>query len=362
MKADNSLTEYRKHSPSVATLHFCSSIRDPRVLREKFFSPLRMVRKLIGECAGGWVGESYQCIRKTRLPGSLLWGGHLSCRRTILARGPEARAPFKNFRFKERLVLAPGVSAFSLIELLIVVAIIAIVMALAAPAFNSIKGGGDLTKAAYDIAGILDNARAYAMANNTFVYVGIAEVDSSLDPSASPQTLINSPAIGGRVAVATVASRDGTRGYNVTSGSLPSPAWTNYNNGANLMAIGKLQRFENVHLAPLFSTLPNSGGLSRPTVSSGNYQLGNANCASVTPFAWPLGQAIGAGQYSFSKVINYDPQGIPRIQTTGNTDDIVKYMEIGLLPTRGKTVSTNVANAAAIQINGITGAVRVYRP
>ena len=259
-----------------------------------------------------------------------------------------------------------GASAFSLLELLVVIAVMVLMMTLAGPAFNSIKGGSDLTRAAYDIAGVLDNARAYAMANNTFVYVGIAEVDSSLASSASPQTITSAPAVGGRVVTATVASRDGTRGYDITSSSLPSPAWTNYSNGTNLVAIGKLQRFENVHLAPLFSALPNSGGLSRPTVSGGSggtgYILGSATCLSVTPFDWPLGQAIGAGQYSFSKVINYDPQGIPRIQTAGNTDSIVQYMEIGLLPSRGKTLPSNVSNAAAIQINGITGGTRVFRP
>ena len=34
---------------------------------------------------------------------------------------------------------------------------------------------------------LLDNARTYAKANNTYVLVGFAEVDSSIDPSASPQ-------------------------------------------------------------------------------------------------------------------------------------------------------------------------------
>ena len=198
-------------------------------------------------------------------------------------------------------------AAFTLLELLFVMAIILMMTALAIPAFNSIKGGSDITKAAYDVAGVLDNARAYAMANNTFVYVGIAEVDSAADPSASPQTITSDPTVGGRVVVATVASKDGTRGYDVTSSTLPSPAWgTNYNNGASLLAIGKLQRFENVHMAPLYSVLAN---ISRPTVSSANYMLGNTTCKSVTPFDWPLGKAIGAGQYSFAKVINFDPQG-----------------------------------------------------
>ena len=68
---------------------------------------------------------------------------------------------------------------FSLIELLVVMAIIGILAAVTIPAMNSIKGASNVTKAAYDIAGALEQARAYAMAKNTYVFVGIAEVDSS---------------------------------------------------------------------------------------------------------------------------------------------------------------------------------------
>lgn len=249
--------------------------------------------------------------------------------------------------------------AFSLVELLLVIAIIAVLAALMVPAMGSIKGAGDVTKAAYDIKGILDQARAYAMANNTFVFVGIAEVDSSKDASAKPQAATADPTIGGRIAVAVVASKDGTRGYDAASSSLPNPAWSDTNIAANLMVIGKLQRFENVHLAPKFLTIPNSGGTTRPSVSSGSYQIGNTNCASVTPFDWPIGSAIGSGQYSFQKVISFDPQGVARIQTSVNTDTIVEYMEIGLQQTRGTTVSSN---AAAIQIDGMSGTTRIYRP
>src|SRR5207248_2294291 len=124
-----------------------------------------------------------------------------------------------------------------------------------------------------------------------YVWVGFKEVDVSKDASVTRQ------AAGiGRLAVAIVASRDGTRGYDVTNTGLLNPSWANYNNGANLVAISKLLRFESVHMAPLFSTIPNSGGTTRPTVNSGSYQLGNTtanpnpgNC--VTPFDWPLGSA-----------------------------------------------------------------------
>ena len=248
---------------------------------------------------------------------------------------------------------------FSLIELLVVMAIIGILAAVTIPAMNSIKGASNVTKAAYDIAGALEQARAYAMAKNTYVFVGIAEVDSSKDPSVKPQVATADPTVGGRVAVAVVASKDGTRGYDVTSGSLPNPAWSDTNLAANLMAIGKLQRFENLHLAPKFSTIPNSGGTTRPSVSSGNYQIGNSACSSVTPFDWPIGSAIGSGQYSFQKVVNFDPQGVARIQTSGNTDTIGQYMEIGLQQTHGTNLSSNVA---AIQIDCMSGTTRIYRP
>ena len=255
--------------------------------------------------------------------------------------------------------------AFTLIELLVVMSIIIVMMALVVPAFTSIKGAGDVTKAAYDIQGILDNARNYAIANNTFVWVGIAEVDASVDASTTPQVASGASPYG-RVAVAVVASKDGTRGYSVTAitSSTSNPAWNNgvgYNNGANLVAISKLQRFENVHLSPTLSAI-NVGALSnRPTFTSTTYMVGNSGCVSYTPFDWPLGKAIDAGQYSFKKVINFDPQGAARIQV-GNQDFLNRYIEIGIMPSHGNVVPATITNAAAIQIDGITGATHIYRP
>ena len=248
-------------------------------------------------------------------------------------------------------------------------AIILVMTALLVPAFNALSGGNNFTRAAYDIAGTLDQARAYAMANKTYVFVGIEEVDVTVSSSASPQTAATATT-GGRVAVAVVASRDGTRGYDVISpGDGTTGSWvTNYSNyngvttpGANLVAISKLQYFSNVHLAPLFSTLPNSGGLARPTVSQGTYQIGNKLCKSATPFDWPLGKALNTGQYSFQKVINFDPQGVARIQYQSNQDNIVEWMDMGLQQTHGNTVSTG-PNAAAIQIDSMSGPTHIYRP
>ncbi len=253
-----------------------------------------------------------------------------------------------------------SVGGFTLVELLVVIGIVALLMALIAPAFTNIKSGTDVTSAAYTIKGVLDTARTYAKANNTYVWVGFKEVDVSRDASVSPQ--IDGT---GRVAIASVASKDGTRGYDVTNNSLSNPTWTNYNNGANLAAVGKLQHLDNVHLATTLNgpsnPPPTTGNMARPNIQSNNYVIGNAP-TSVTPFDWPLGSALNAGQYSFQKVINFDPQGVARIQYSTNSDSIGAYTEIGLQQTHGTVVDTASPNVTAIQLGGVAGSVTIYRP
>src|SRR5436190_22901068 len=84
--------------------------------------------------------------------------------------------------------------AFTLLELLIVVGIIGLLMVLIAPAFTTIKGGTDVTSAAYTVKGVLDTARTYAKANNTYTWVGFAGSVGS-----------NTTAVTGQVEVAIVA-------------------------------------------------------------------------------------------------------------------------------------------------------------
>lgn len=261
-------------------------------------------------------------------------------------------------------------TAFTLIELLVVMSIMLVLMALLVPAITGIKGANDLSKATYDIAGTLEQARAYAMANRTYVWVGFAEVDASVSDSKVPQKAATATA-GGRVAVAVAASKDGTRGYDVTNGSLATPPWTTGTN-SNLIALNKLQYFDNVHMAaygvlngfsPQVGTV-GSGGMRRPRIASNTYVL-TSGSNTVTQFAWPLGTSLGSSsaKYNFGTVINFDPQGVARLQTKTNTDTIGQYMEVGLLPTHGNVVtSSTTGNLTAIQVDGMTGTTRVYRP
>jgi prepilin-type N-terminal cleavage/methylation domain-containing protein len=261
-------------------------------------------------------------------------------------------------------------NAFTLLELLIVVGIIGLLMVLIAPAFTTMKSGSDFTNAVYGIQGVLENARTYAKANRTYVFVGFAEVDSSVDSGVSPQVTTGATPYG-RVAVAVVASKDGTRHFNYAITGQGSDWTANYSNGANLVAIGKLQRYENLHFLVDFgswtpTTFPNSK-MARYQPTGPPYILGNAGSSSVTPFSWPLGSSLGNGQYNFTRVIYFDPTGTARIATSTNADTIAHVIEIDLQPTHGIVTPTppqsqDVGNHAVVQLGTTDGAVRVYRP
>jgi len=224
-------------------------------------------------------------------------------------------------------------TAFSIIELLSVMAIIGMLTVAAVPALNNIKGGGDLSKASYDISGVMEQARSYAMARNTYVFVGIAEVDGAL-PESAAQT---SPGVG-RVMLAAVASKNGKKNMD----------------SSNLVPVARIYRFNNVHLDDQVGML---GNLARPTVDPSN-KVASGSFATDTSYAfdWPVG---GSAKYSFKKVICFSPSGAAFNELA--TGDFAKWMEVGLVEARGNSVPAK-PNAAAVLLDGVTGSVAGYRP
>src|SRR6266699_1093798 len=127
--------------------------------------------------------------------------------------------------------------AFTLLELLIVVGIIGLLLVLIAPAFTYIKGGTDVTSAAYTIQGVLDTAHTYAKANNTYTWVGFYE--ENVENAASP----NSDTLRvGRLIMSIVASKDGTMLHTISLSSAftldASP------NQTALVQVGKLVKID----------------------------------------------------------------------------------------------------------------------
>src|SRR6266513_5623120 len=84
-------------------------------------------------------------------------------------------------------------SGFTLIELLVVIGVMILLTALLTPAFTNLKSAGDVTSAAYTIKGVLEQARTYAKANNTYAWVGFYEENTT---DATPTN--NSPAYPGK--------------------------------------------------------------------------------------------------------------------------------------------------------------------
>jgi Tfp pilus assembly protein FimT len=274
---------------------------------------------------------------------------------------------------------------FTLTELLVVVSIIILMMTMAIPAFNAIRGGSDFSSVVYDMQGILDSSRAYAMSHNTYVLVGIMEVTESQSTNTSPMV-----AGIGRIAIAAVASNDGTRPYQYAldqAHASGNPISQNVlGSGSEFTAITKLITFDNMHIVDLqggTASVPTQGNMVRPNVTT-YFDVGNTtNCISATPLGWPLGTSVSGSatpQYSFATasatggnvanvVIEFDPSGSARIITNQGgplLDAIPQQIEIGLEPARGTTaapITSEVSGqVAALQIDGMSGAIRIYRP
>jgi Tfp pilus assembly protein FimT len=240
-------------------------------------------------------------------------------------------------------------AAFTLLELLIVVGIMAILLVLIAPAFTSLKSAGDVTSAAYTIKGVLDTARTYAKANNTYAWVGFLE-ENVANP-ASPNS--DTPAVG-RLVMSIVASKDGTTVYD------PNNLATI--DATKLIPVAKLTKIENVHLWT-HTDIPSGTGSTfdtRPNVAS-SHCIGNSSPAnSATPFQYPVGSPAPSAQYTFLKAVQFGPRGEARINNNSNALQTV--VEVGLEPTHGATTPASIpANVVAVQFTGVAGDVEIYR-
>ena len=291
-------------------------------------------------------------------PDARLGRGRLFTDRHSLAQRKRAGAPCRAVASRE--------GGFTLLELLIVISIIGILLVLIGPAFTSLKGGTDVTSAAYTIKGVLDTARTYAKANNTYTWVGFYEEDVS---SGTPGT-----AGTGRLVMSVVASKDGTNVYG--SGTVVIDP-------TKLLQVGKLIKIDNIHL-PLFALGTGMGDTfdARPSPSpatDANYsRFGELNglppntAPLTTPhnFQYPVGNPAPTAQYTFSKLLQFNPRGDSRV--SGDSYDVRQVVEIGLLQTHGSATPpprsgggtsfvTWDGNVAAVQITGFGGSVKIYR-
>ena len=258
--------------------------------------------------------------------------------------------------------------AFTLVELLVVIAIIAVMLVLSVPAFYAIKGGSDITKAAYDISGVLEQARTYAMANNTYVWVGFYEENGAV-LSTNPAT----PGTG-RVVISIVAAKSGESYSDSTIDAAHPAAFGagDTSNQVSLMFVDKLKKIDNIHIGSL-----NTGGTNtppRPAVPAA-YQVGDAtfgthdtysagSVTNPTTFSFPLSTS-GVPQYTFTKIIEFNPQGEPGKVVDSVVNGPQSWLEVAIQPTHGNVVDPKYAGttkaAVALLMEGVTGRVEMFR-
>ncbi len=241
---------------------------------------------------------------------------------------------------------------FTLVEMLTVVSIAALLAVLSLPALQGLQTAGGFDKSVYAMVDSLNLARSYAMANNTYVYVGLTEVNRAQNPGASPQV------VGvGRVALSIVATMDGTS---------DASSWST--DGTNLTQVRQVQTFDFFHIASTVFPTATTGNMARPANVATTPVLIPASDPPVTPFSLPLGSNVssGSGKYNFNntntQVICFNPQGGVLLNGTA-----VQWLEIDVQPMLGTVTPTvplnvNRGNQAALVIDGVTGAVNVYRP
>ncbi len=279
----------------------------------------------------------------------------------------------------------PRSRGFTLVELLGVLAIIAIISAVTLPNIIEIKSTSDATAAGYTISGLLERARTYALANNTYVWVGFFEEDGT-QPSQNPPIIGN----GGRLVISIVASQDGTR-YSDAAINNTLPAVFGANDSSNLVTLiqlSKLVKINNVRLVAVNTDSVTGNIPARPAVAS-TYQMGEPvgvspnnssgafalhvgdSTGNPTTFTFPLtSPGSGAPQYTFTKIIEFNAQGeaskiAENVFTGPGPQDA---MEIALDPTHGSVIDSPYSGAnqnkaaIAVQIEGLAGQISVYRP
>lgn len=245
--------------------------------------------------------------------------------------------------------------AFTLIELLVVIGIITLASALLVPAFTNLKSSGDITNAAYAIVGVLEQGRNYAMANNTYVWVGFYEESAA---SAVPTNTTPAYPGRGRLILAIVASADGTRIFQNADPIASLPA-------TRIKQIGKISKIEGLHVtdigAPPSPPPPSAQANtleSRPDVpyTEGapftHFNRISSDSADLTRFSFSV------QNYTFYKTVRFNPRGEANLNSTYA---LKHAAEIGLRPSHREVVDLNSRNLIAIQFNGVSGNFKIYR-
>jgi Tfp pilus assembly protein FimT len=198
--------------------------------------------------------------------------------------------------------------------------IIGVLTLLAVPALSSLSNSGNVNAAAGGVSLLLDQARTYAMAHNTYVWVGFCQ------NTATQQLMV------GVVAGKTGQSSDANSGSGF------------------YIPISKLQTYNQLELSSSISALPNTGLSSLATAAD---DISQCQPNVIGSFQQPVG---GTNVNFNSDVLEFTPSGEAKL----GTNDGSHWIQIGLQPVRGANATS--PNVAVLQVATLTGLVNVFRP
>lgn len=234
-------------------------------------------------------------------------------------------ASFLEAGFLRRTGEVTRARAFSLVELLAVMAILATLSAVTIPALHSLQSGNTVNKAVADLSATLELARTYAMANRTYVRVVLSQI-----PAGGQKTLPTLIAL-------PLYSADGTATGDLTD----STQWP---------ALGRVVALENLSL---FDTMQ---GASPVDTRSDVTPLGANVSGTVMP---SFNRTLpGWGAVSFTGVVQFSPSGEARVCF----DEPARYIKIAvdqLVP--GSATQALRKNPFILRLSSVNGSIKVLR-
>ncbi len=226
----------------------------------------------------------------------------------------------------------PALRAFTLVELLTVMAIILLITGLMVPAVKTLNGAGLVNKAVADLARTLEYARTYAMANRTCVRVLMGQLPAGNGRSVPATTAL------------TIYSADGTYLTDTTT-TLAQADQAAMQNSATWPALGTLVVLDNeLPFNTLQGSLPDTSADVTPA----------ANTAML-----PVKRALsGRGTMTFTQAIQFTATGEARVVF----DTPAHYIKVAMdQPLPGNAAIEIKKDPFILRLSGINGSIDILR-
>ena len=208
---------------------------------------------------------------------------------------------------------------FSLVEILSVLGIMALLAGFSLPMISGLSDAGRFDQSVDNLSTLLDQCHAQAVANDTYVYVGMVK---TTDAMSVPELWVVAIASSG----GTDVSFNGTQAIQVNDP----------NNGAtSLCKVAKLQQL-----------------VFEPGSQIGSSQVARPSGAQSIDIPTSSTALFGPiSQTQFSTLLRFNPDG-----TASNNANINTRFEFAVQS------ATHSQNVAVIQVSGLTGVTKVYLP